>query len=230
LNDLKNQFLGMAAHDLRNPLGNIINFIEFIEDNREHLKDEQVEFLNHIRELASFMLKLVNDLLDYSAIESGNIHLKIQSIDLLDIIRKTIWFNQKLAQKKEISVELFTDLPSAPVEVDQGKIEQVLTNLITNAIKFSHAHSHIYVHVNDSEDHIITAVEDEGQGIPENKLNLLFQPFKKIGVKGTGGEKSTGLGLFIVKQIVEAHNGTIKADSVFGEGSTFSIQLPKKPQ
>jgi len=112
------------------------------------------------------------------------------------------------------------------MQIDKNKIEQVMTNLITNAIKFSQANTIINVGLKLDETNVIISVTDQGQGIDKEELNLLFKPFKKTSTKSTAGEKSTGLGLFIVKRIVEAHNGKIWAESELTKGSTFIVSLP----
>ncbi len=226
LNTLKNQFLGMAAHDLRNPLGFIYNFVEFIEEERENLSQEQIEFIGQIKSLSKFLLNLVTDLLDVSSIEAGEINLILEQIDLIYFIDQNVKRNRFLAQKKNITINFTTNCENLMLQIDKNKIEQVMTNLITNAIKFSQANTIINVGLKLDETNVIISVTDQGQGIDKEELNLLFKPFKKTSTKSTAGEKSTGLGLFIVKRIVEAHNGKIWAESELTKGSTFIVSLP----
>lgn len=226
LNNLKNQFLGMAAHDLRNPLGYIINYSEFIEEEKGNLSQEQVEFVGQIKSLSSFMLNLVTDLLDVTAIEAGKIDLKYEHVDLVELIDHNIQLNQFLAHKKEITITFEKKVRSLFLLIDRGKMEQVITNLISNAVKYSSSKTKINVEVVQDLADIIISVKDQGQGIEKNELDLLFKPFQKVSSKSTAGEKSTGLGLFIVKRIVEAHRGKIWVESEFGKGSKFSVSLP----
>lgn len=228
LNDIKNQFLGMAAHDLRNPLSNILNFAEFLESEKDSFTTDQAEFICHIKNQSSFMLKLVNDLLDISAIESGNVNLTLEPIDIVLLVKQTINLNKALADKKKIKVELNSSLETSTLLLDKSKIEQVVTNLLTNALKYSNAETTIKIEIKKEMENILILVHDEGQGIPKDELDNLFQPFQKTSVESTGGEKSVGLGLFIVKKIVEAHNGNIWAESEVGKGTTFYISLPNK--
>lgn len=226
LNNLKNQFLGMAAHDLRNPLGNILSYSEFIEEEKDNLSQEQAEFIAQIKSLSSFMLNMVTELLDVTTIESGKISLKIEPCNLTELISRNIHLNKNFADKKQIKL-IFTKTEIANnLMLDKGKIEQVITNLITNAIKYSHPKTEITVDLSMSNDELIISVKDQGQGIPEDEQHLLFKPFQKTSTKSTGGEKSTGLGLFIVKKIVEAHKGKIWVESKPGVGSTFFVSLP----
>lgn len=226
LNNLKNQFLGMAAHDLRNPLGYIMNYSEFIEEEKGNLSQEQVEFVGQIKSLSSFMLNLVTDLLDVTAIEAGKIDLKYEHVDLVELIDHNIQLNQFLAHKKEITITFEKKVRSLFLLIDRGKMEQVITNLISNAVKYSSSKTKINVEVVQDLADIIISVKDQGQGIEKNELDLLFKPFQKVSSKSTAGEKSTGLGLFIVKRIVEAHRGKIWVESEFGKGSKFSVSLP----
>lgn len=227
LNKIKNQFLGMAAHDLRNPLGNIFNFAELLEDEPENLNTQQLKFISHIKNQSLFMLNLVNDLLDYSAIESGKINLNLKLENISDLISETLLLINNLARKKEIIIHFNKQQKAAELLIDRGKIEQVITNLITNAIKYSKPNTEIFISVIEKAGEYIVEVTDNGEGIKEEEVSTLFMPFKRTSTQSTAGEKSTGLGLFICKQIIEAHNGKIWAKSKLGIGSTFSFSLPK---
>lgn len=226
LDKLKNQFIGMAAHDLRNPLGNIINFTQFLKDEGTSFSQDQVELLEHIKSQSSFLLDLVNDLLDVTSIESGSINLSLEPVDIALLASQVIHLNKTLAEKKEMKIKLDSQIQSTLLTADKGKIEQVITNLLSNAIKYSEKGTSITVKLIKKNNEIIISVNDQGQGIPEDELNLLFKPFQKTSAKSTSDEKSTGLGLFIVKRIVEAHKGKIWAESKAGVGSTFYVSLP----
>lgn len=226
LNILKNQFIGMAAHDLRNPLGNILNYSEFLEEESTNLTEDQIEFVQEIKSLSFFMLNLVTDLLDVSTIETGEITLHEKEIDLIPIVQKLIYINKLSADKKNIKITFKSEVQSLPLIADKEKIVQVLTNLITNAIKFSFNNTEIKINIVIKESNALVTVKDEGQGIKESEIKLLFKPFQRTSSKSTGGEKSTGLGLFIVRKIVEAHNGKVWAESEYGKGSCFNFTLP----
>ena len=226
LNTIKNQFLGMAAHDLRNPLSYIINFCDFIEEERTHLSIDQTGYISQIKSLSAFMHNLVNDLLEISAIESGVINLMLESVDLVSLVTDNLRLNKILADKKRIKIQFDSNLNSLSLSLDKGKIEQVITNLISNAVKYSMPDSNVSVSLNKIGSDAIITVRDNGQGIEKDDLMLLFKPFKKTSTKSMAGEKSTGLGLFIVKRIVEAHNGKIWAESEKGKGTAFFVSFP----
>jgi PAS domain S-box-containing protein len=227
LNSQKNEFLGMAAHDLRNPIAVIQNASHVLSSySSENLSEKQKEFLKKIYDTSKFMLELLNSLLDISKIESGKLELEITKNNYPDFVTKNVEFNKFFATEKGMSIDsvISDDIP--PVDFDKNKIEQVLNNLISNAIKYSHPNTTIRVEVSKEKGCVLTKVIDQGQGIPENELPHVFKPFQKASTKPTAGEKSTGLGLAIVKKIVEGHQGVIGVESEVGKGSTFFFRLP----
>lgn len=227
LNEIKNQFLGMAAHDLRNPLGIISGYADLIlMGAMGDLTDKQKQVLQKIKKNGQTMLNLVNNLLDISVIESGNLNLKPVQLDNPQSFFKEIQdANSILAQAKSIDLKFeIEDLPT--ITLDPNYMTQVLNNLISNAIKFSHAHTTITVSLKRTSKHTVIKVSDQGQGIPASEIPKLFREYSQTSVTSTAGEKSTGLGLAIVKRVVEGHNGRIRVESEVGKGSDFIIQLP----
>lgn len=226
LNQLKNKFLGIAAHDLRNPLASIRGFSELLlSDDMGSLTEDQHEFIKTIHSLSQDMLNLVNDLLDVSVIESGKLELKRQPGSLKVLIEERIHINSILAKNKQM--KLHESLATVPeVSFDYSRITQVVDNLISNAIKYSPSGSNIFVSLNQQGMKAQISVRDEGPGIEPEEQKRLFGEFQRLSTKPTGGEKSTGLGLSIVKKIVEAHNGTAAVESQPGAGSTFTFILP----
>lgn len=222
---IKNRFFGIAAHDLRNPLGNIISYCEFIEEEPGNLSEEQEEFLCHIKSMASSMVKLVSDLLDYSSIESGKVKLTLEKFDMISFLKDILHLNRTIAERKKIKVNFLSNEKECNIIADKGKIEQVISNLYTNAVKYSFPDSQIHINVKISENEFLLSIKDEGQGIADAELDLLFRPFQKTSSKTTAGETSTGLGLYIVKRIVDAHGGKIWVESELGNGTTFYLAL-----
>jgi signal transduction histidine kinase len=229
LNELKNKFLGMAAHDLRNPLSTLKGFLGlFLTGVLGQLTDDQREVLVDMNQTSDIMLGLIHDLLDITAIETGNLQLKRQQTNIPQFLGTIQSSLRILAHAKSIEIKL--DLPeSIPVlSIDQARIKQVLTNLITNSVKYSYAHTFILLRVKVFENEVWIAVKDQGQGIPIEEMKHLFKDFSRTSVKPTAGEKSIGLGLAITRRIVEAHGGIIWVDSEMGKGSTFTFSLPLK--
>ncbi len=227
LNKEKNQFLGMAAHDLRNPLTVSLRYSEMLIENMEEAHDEKsVNMLERIKHSSTFMLQLINDLLSVSVIESGLVNLRIVKLDLVALVNESIILINHQAEKKQIRI--VKKCKASPIEVacDRDKIEQVLTNLLTNAIKFSNLGNEVEISLRLEGSNAIIGVKDHGVGISMVQQLQLFQPFNKIGTKGTAGETSTGLGLAIVYKIVSTHHGRVWVESEVGKGSTFFVSLP----
>ncbi len=228
LDQQKNYFLGMAAHDLRAPLATIVSYCEYLMDTeREHTEEEDLELVRTIRKSSEFMLALIDDLLDISKIESGHLHLNRQPVRLPEFLAGAVRTNLPAGQKKGIEIRQTADglLPEA-VDWDYEKMQQVMNNLIGNAVKFSHPDGTVTVRVSAGSSRLEIRVEDQGDGLPEEVLEQLFQPFSKGSRLGTQGEKGTGLGLAIARRIVEAHGGTIGAENIPDGGTRFVVCLP----
>ncbi len=227
LNEQKNQFLGIVAHDLRNPLNVIAAYSDFLlETASPVLSPEQLSFVAAIQSSSEFMLSLVNNLLDISKIEAGKLDLDLTDADLAGIVEHNVSLNRVLAARRRIELRLHLDEDIPRMALDVPKIEQVLNNLISNSIKFSPPGSHVEINVERREQEVLISVEDEGPGIPADALDRLFQPFEPTSLKSTGGEGHTGLGLVIVKKIVLRHGGRIWVESEAGKGAKFYVSLP----
>lgn len=227
LNELKNRFVGIAAHDLRTPLTAVIGYSDLML--LEHGGDGrgcEREMLESIGRSGRFMLRLVNDLLDIAAIEAGSVRLDVAPTDLVALVRANVELNAMVAARKSIAVELDHDGSALVAAVDPVKLEQVLNNVVGNAVKFSPPQRRVIVRLRGEGRMATIVVTDEGPGIPPGELDRMFEPFQTTSVKSTGGEKSTGLGLAIVKKIVTAHGGEIRAESAVGRGTTITIALP----
>jgi len=226
LNQLKNQFLGMAAHDLRSPLQYILACSEYlIHTSQDQLKPQQIVVLNKIKDSTTFMAELVNHLLDVSEIESGKLTLALEPLDMQAVLRTNVERNRWIAEMKGMSIEL-VDEPVPIIQADPVKIDQVLNNLIGNAIKYSQPGGLIEARLTDEADSVLIQIKDHGIGIPATEMERLFKPFGKISAKSPSGEKSIGLGLFISQRIIAGHGGQIWLQSALGKGTTFFVRLP----
>jgi signal transduction histidine kinase len=222
-----NQLAGMVAHDLRNPLQVIDGYGKLmLHGIIGPISDGQKTALEAVTRNCAFMLSLVNELLSLSHLNSGILDLDLIETDMARLVSANVELNRLLAVPKLIQIDLDVEKDLPHIRVDAFKIEQVLNNLISNAIKFSYPDTRIRVSLKKIGAFLQVEVSDQGQGIPDAEQARLFTPFGKTSVKSTGGETSTGLGLAIAKRMIEGHRGTIEVRSRSGEGSTFTINLP----
>lgn len=227
LNEEKNRFLGMAAHDLRKPIGLVMAYSELLIDETEHvLTAEQSGFLNTIQESSNFMKRLVDDFLNFSAIEADKFELDLQCAAIGDVIDKSLELNRLQASKKQIELRVHNSEKVPAIQMDASKIEQVITNLISNAIEHSTPGSMVVIRPVAAPGGITLSVQDFGTGIPAEEMDRLFKPFEKSSIPKTASEKSTGLGLLITRKIIDAHKGKIWVESQLGLGTTIYFQLP----
>jgi signal transduction histidine kinase len=227
LNDLKNKFLGMAAHDLRSPIAVMRGYLDLFRDGLAGpLDDSQRNMVEMMGKHCERMLGLIDDLLSVSTIESGQITLNKKKVRLQEYLEECRQNHLLLAKTKSIEMCLECDEKLPEVSLDPERVAQVINNLLTNAIKFSHPNTTITIRafVRGGEVHV--AVSDQGQGIPAHEISKIFSFFTKTSVRPTAGESSTGLGLAIAKRMIETHGGKIWVESQPGVGTTFTFTLP----
>ncbi|MDH3257776.1 MAG: hybrid sensor histidine kinase/response regulator [Nitrospinota bacterium] len=228
VNDLKNKFLGMASHDMRNYLSAIKGYSQILQEDKEELPAEtKDQFLSFIFKSSENMLKMVNDLLDVSVIESGRLQLDLHPESFKNLIEHHNMIIRFFADKKNILLQY--DLDDVPdCQMDANKIGQVIDNLISNAIKFSKSGTTVFISLKERGGKLVFSVKDEGPGISEEDQAKLFQHFQKLSARPTAGESSSGLGLAISKKMVQAHDGCLNVTSQLGSGATFSFEIPLK--
>ncbi len=226
VNNLKNKFLGIASHDLRNPLASIRGYSKFLLDKGTQVKeDTRQEFLTTIKNVSGNMLELISNLLDISVIESGQLRLNPEKSSIKRLVEEKIHLQQILADKKNI--RLHKDFEEVPeFYFDANRIGQVVDNLLSNAVKYSPPDKEVFVKLVSREETMTLSVKDEGPGIPPDEQGQLFQHFQKLSARPTAGESSSGLGLAIAQRIVEEHQGSIGVDSQLGHGATFYFSIP----
>lgn len=226
LNKLKSEFISNVSHELRTPLASIVGFAETIISDTDLPNETVHEFSNIILTEGKRLGKLINDLLDFSKLESGEEELQKITLSIIEVLEDVC--KNFIDQIKEKNLVLSKDFPKEDIiiKADKERITKVFTNLISNAIKFTDNGGRISLLVQDFGKEIEVAVSDTGIGIPEKNLSGLFQKFNKVQRPGAqiGG---TGFGLVTVKQIVDLHKGFIKVRSEVDKGTTFIIRLPK---
>ncbi len=229
LNEKKNEYLGIVAHDLRNPLTTIMGYADLITEDIRKGKfnpDSAIEDLSKISGVSKHMNRFISELLDISAIESGKVRMELRNSDIKMVVGNCEHLHQRSSQNKRIDLSVDYSAPLPPVHVDEEKISSVVDNLLSNAIKYTHPGGRVKVYFEHRDSEVVTHVEDTGQGLSGDDLEKVFTSFRRLSSKPTGGEPSTGLGLAIVKKIVELHHGRVWVKSQRGEGSTFSFSLP----
>lgn len=230
LNNEKNKLLGMVAHDLRGPIYNITGVVQLLESSAQYsqLDESDAHLIDLIKKSCDNALEVINDLLEAAKMENGNTEVKLKSENINDIVKNTVKLYQSSASQKGITLNYSPTAEEIITTVNKEKINRAIGNLLSNAIKFSKQNGVVNVLLAKTKKNVLISVSDYGIGIPQADRDIIFDKFTKARRKGTAGEKSTGLGMSIVKQIVEAHNGKIWLESEVGSGTTFYIELPLK--
>lgn len=227
LNRLKNQFLGMAAHDLNKSISIVQMFSQFlIEETGYELSYIHRDFLNRILHTSKSMKSIIDDFLDISLIEAGHLHLNKQIYDLAYVVEETVEIHTLIAEKKHIFIRVNAERELPLLSFDRSKIEQVLNNLVSNAIEHSRTYDSIRVAIHKGEQEVLVTVSDRGPGIDEITIKQLFNPYTARVVTKRKHHKGSGLGLAISKKIIEAHGGSIRVNSEMGKGTSFTFSLP----
>jgi signal transduction histidine kinase len=226
----KNKFIGIAAHDMRTPISSIYSFSDLmLTTYTKDLTPDLLNIINIIRDTSNSTLVLLSDLLNISVIESGNIKVNFKMQDYLEFVKKIMYLNQIIADKKGISIKLETAEKEIQLMFDEHYLSEVTNNLLSNAIKFSYQSSEIIIKVTKTQKNgVLTEFIDKGKGIAEDEQIKLFNYFQKTKTTPTDGEKSTGLGLAIAKKIIQEHGGKIGLKSAIGNGSNFYFELFQK--
>lgn len=223
----KNELLGIAAHDIRSPLTVIEMYSTFLHETFSALGDvKSLKFIDIIQRVNRRALDMVSNVLDFTAIESGKLRLEAHPLDLRALVKESLEMHRVLARSKGIEIEFSPDEAVPLVPADPLRFEQVFSNLMSNAVKFSTPGHRVIVRLFRRNGAVGLAVQDEGRGIPPEILSRLFMPFAGRGEPGTSGEKSTGLGLAIVHKIAASHGGSVEVDSEVGKGTTFTVLFP----
>lgn len=223
----RDQLLGIAAHELRNPISVILGYAEILKSFNDIDVEEQKEMLEVIKERSLHLLNIINGILDITRIEKGIVSLKKVNYDIVDLCRKISSEFKYASDKKGITILFESKLESLEIEIDPHRIREVISNLIDNAVKYSRSGTKITVKLIATDKNVRIDVCDQGQGIKESELKYLFELFssKKISSIPTGEEQSTGIGLAICKKVIDAHNGQLLVESKPGKGSKFSVIL-----
>jgi signal transduction histidine kinase len=225
LNIEKNELMGIVSHDLKNPIGAVRSYAELIQTGI-FTGDEVLGVAGNIMQINDRMLELVKNLLDMNQLESGGLQMNMVSFDILPVVEAVVDQYRTPASVKNITLHFSNDAGENIVVADELYLMQVLENIVSNAVKYSPHGKHVFVRVLRKTASVRVEVQDEGEGISADDMKQLFGKFARLSAQPTGGEHSTGLGLSIVKKMVEAMNGRVWCESELGQGATFIVELP----
>ncbi|MEO8523359.1 MAG: PAS domain-containing protein [Caldimonas sp.] len=220
----KSQFLSRMSHELRTPLNAVLGFTQLLQiEARRSTDTGQLAKLGHIRAAGDHLLSLINDVLDLSGLESGELRLNLLAVDLGALVRETVPLTESLAAQHGVAVEI--GIAEGAVRGDPTRLRQVLINLLSNAIKYNRRDGRVFVQTRTSGANAVLRVRDTGRGLTPAQLASLFEPFNRFGAESEGIE-GTGIGLTIVKALVEGMGGTVEVTSTPGQGTAFDVTLP----
>ncbi len=222
--NIRRQLFRIASHDLKNPLNNI--------RMAEHLLREQVELSKPVKQVLDTialtvrsMQNIIENFLDMVELQSGELNLKLDYVEMSDVIQNVVTQYEIAAKNKSIAIDV--EQAEGVVFADKSRLVQVVSNLISNALKYTPKGKRIRVYSVVQYEVVRLSVEDEGPGIPEHERHLLFEEFTRLSPRPTGGESSTGMGLWIVKHLTESQNGKVGAEFPNSSGSVFWIEFPQ---
>lgn len=224
---MRSDFIANVSHELKTPMVMLSGYSEAILDDIVTEPDEVKEMIKIIKDESDRMNRLVNELITIARMDSGADLLNIAGNDLMALVNDISFKFKHEMNDKEISFNVEAENDSVIFDFDYGKIEQVINNLLDNAIRYTKPDDKITLKVRDSDDEVMITVEDTGIGLKEEHQNRVFERFYKVDESRTRGKHGTGLGLYIVSSIIKRHQGTIDLNSEYGRGTAFNITLPK---
>ncbi len=228
MNDEKNEFMGIAAHDLRSPLNAVKGYSEMVLEDPA-LGMENGELIGRIQQAVARMAEMVQNLLDANRIERGEMQLHLAPVDLAAGVAAVVETQRPCATAKQQTLQWQNEAGPASVVADATVLTQVIENLVSNAVKYSPRGKNIFVRLKRHAQGVRVEVQDEGPGLSAEDQKKLFGKFARLSAKPTGGEHATGLGLSIVKKMVEAMNGKVWCETELGRGATFIVEFPATP-
>lgn len=223
--ELKTNFISMMSHDLKTPIARILGMVDIIQKDPTPLSSAQQEALDLVRVSSDDLLKFINSILQYGRIEAEQIQLHLQSKDVNQLLKDVVKKHEFLAKLKRIQIQ--TELETLfPSPVDPELMKQVFSNLVENAIKYSPEETKVLVTTEEKDGRIVIQVADQGPGIPTDELSNIFMKFFRSKNAKSSPIKGSGLGLYLAKYFTELHGGRISVESSYGQGSTFTVELP----
>jgi signal transduction histidine kinase len=227
-NSAKSQFLATMSHELRTPLNAIAGYTQLLSLGiRGAISDEQREDLERIDRSQRHLLSLINDILNFAKIEAGHVAVENSPVNLSDVLPGLQEFVEPQLREKHVDFRIVNNAPDVMACGDADKVRQILINLLSNAIKFTGEGGHIELKCEAADKTLSISVRDDGAGIPPDKLEAIFEPFVQVGRDFSSPQGGTGLGLSISRDLARRMNGDLEVSSKLGEGSVFTLQLPR---
>ncbi|KEI93537.1 PAS domain-containing sensor histidine kinase [Clostridium botulinum] len=226
-NKLITEFLSNISHELKTPLNVIftaVQLLDFYEKDVDY--EKQDKYLKLIKQNCYRLMKLINNLLDTTKLDSGYLRLNLVNYNIVSLIEEITLSVTSYAESKGINIIFDTEMEERVIAVDTDKIERIILNLLSNAIKFTNPGGNIFVNIKDSEENVYVHIKDTGVGIPSDKLESIFERFFQVDKTLKKNKEGTGIGLHLVKSFVEMHNGKVTINSELGKGTEFIIKLP----
>lgn len=230
-NKLITEFFSNISHELKTPLNVIFAAVQLLDlynsTGEEHVS-KQGKYLKMMKQNCYRLTRLINNLLDMTKLDSGFLKIHMQNFNIVSMVEEITLSVATYVESKGISLVFDTDVEEKVVAFDPDKIERIILNLLSNAVKFTNSGGEIYVNLTDLKDNIVISIKDTGVGIPEDKLNMIFERFAQVDKTFRRDCEGSGIGLSLVKYFVEMHGGSINVNSKLGAGSEFNIKIPVK--
>lgn len=230
---LKTEFFANISHELRTPLNVILSSLQmldlYLNNERNIIHREKIDkYRKNMKQNCFRLLRLISNLIDVTKVDAGYLELNLKNNDIVYLVENITLSIIEYAESKQLTIEFDTEIEEKIILCDSEKIERIMLNLLSNSIKFTKPGDKINVYIKDKKDSIEISVKDTGIGIPEDKIDIIFERFRQVNKSFTREHEGSGIGLALVKSLVELHGGTIQAKSVLGKGSEFIIALPVK--
>ena len=227
------EFLVNISHELKTPLNVIFSTAQLFDmycksGSLDDKKDSIIKYIDSIKQNSYRLSKLINNIVDLSKIEAGFFKLNLSNNNIVEVVEEIVMSVTTFTDSKGLNIIFDTDIEEKIIACDPEKIERIVLNLISNAIKFSDEGDEIFVDIKDKNEFVEISVKDNGIGIEDKYLDMIFDRFKQVDKSLSRNAEGTGIGLSLVKSIVELHGGSIYVESEFGKGSKFTVMLPSR--
>jgi len=231
--ELKNEFFSNISHEFRTPINVLLSTLQLINLQQQNTQVDPnslniVKYTNIMKQNCYRLLRLANNLIDITRIDSGFFEISLSNCNVVEVIEDITLSVAEYIRNKGISLQFDTDVEEKVIAIDADKIERIMLNLLSNAVKFTENQGSIYVNIKDKGESIEVSVKDTGIGIPKDKLAVIFERFRQVNSLLTRSHEGSGIGLSLVKNLVELHGGNIRVESEAGIGTEFIFELPAK--